>query len=81
MPRSRLAVSIAALVLAFATETHALDSQEGAAGNADRALCGSQKSEVAISACSKIIADKDEASDLRAIALRNRGFSLLRPES
>lgn len=42
---------------------------------ADRELCGAPKPEVAIANCAKVIKDRGQPPEVRALALSNRGFA------
>jgi tetratricopeptide (TPR) repeat protein len=42
---------------------------------ADRELCGASKPEVAIPNCTKVIMDRGQPPEVRALALGNRGFA------
>jgi tetratricopeptide (TPR) repeat protein len=65
----RCALGLAAVVTVGAAPAAHADMQ------ADRDLCGAFKPEVAIPNCTKVIKDRGQPPEVRALALSNRGFA------
>jgi tetratricopeptide (TPR) repeat protein len=66
---TRCALGLAAVLAVGAAPVARADMQ------ADRDLCGSSKPDVAIPNCTKVIKDRGQPPEVRALALSNRGFA------
>ncbi len=66
---ARCALSMATVFAVGAAPAAHADMQ------ADRELCGALKPEVAIPNCGKVIRDRSQPPEVRALALSNRGFA------